>query len=317
MGTRLSSRIELVRYRKLGRRKTGGASQEPSILLISLQEEALLKRREETSTWQDGPEFLRWPVEEWPIRSAGEVAAQARESVDKLQRKAFSAAITRAQAEINQRDGLEDTQGNIKRESQGEEPSAKQTPTRTLTGKTVEDLVEVKNFSSLQRLVRVIAWVRRAAKKWLEIKDQPRTGSKVGVVSLKEKVKGATITVKEFDDALKYLFRAAQENATFPHTTMSRLAVYRHEESGLLVCGGQIQMFNEDKTAVALIPFEAWVSTLLAQEAHKANHEGVAGTLLRMRKKAWVIKGRLANLQRRRSTAVLHAGRSEQNGANK
>lgn len=31
---------------------------------------------------------------------------------------------------------------------------------------------------------------------------------------------------------------------------------------------------------------------LIAREAHKANHEGVAGTLLKMRKRAWVVKGR-------------------------
>lgn len=36
-------------------------------------------------------------------------------------------------------------------------------------------------------------------------------------------------------------------------------------------------MFNEDKTAVLVLPFEAWVSTLLAQKSHKANHEGIAG----------------------------------------
>lgn len=31
---------------------------------------------------------------------------------------------------------------------------------------------------------------------------------------------------------------------------------------------------------------------LLAREAHKESHDGVAGTLLKMRRKAWVIKGR-------------------------
>ncbi len=59
-----------------------------------------------------------------------------------------------------------------------------------------------------------------------------------------------------------------------------------------MVCGGRIQIFNEDETAVPILPHEAWISTLLAKEAHEANHEEIAGTLLRMRKKAWVVKGR-------------------------
>ncbi len=68
--------------------------------------------------------------------------------------------------------------------------------------------------------------------------------------------------------------------------------MYKDEISGLLVCGGRIQIFNEDKTAVPILPYNAYVSMLLAQEAHQVNHEGVDGTLLRMRRKAWVVKGR-------------------------
>lgn len=41
-----------------------------------------------------------------------------------------------------------------------------------------------------------------------------------------------------------------------------------------------------------ILPYEAWVSTLLAQEAHKVNHEEVAATLLWIRGKAWVVRGR-------------------------
>ena len=71
-------------------------------------------------------------------------------------------------------------------------------------------------------------------------------------------------------------------------------------------------MFNQDKTAVPVLPFEAWVSTLLAEESHKANHEGVAGTLLRMRKRAWVIKGRRLAKQMVDSCVVCRKNKAKQ-----
>lgn len=40
-----------------------------------------------------------------------------------------------------------------------------------------------------------------------------------------------------------------------------------------------------------LVPCNAWVGTLNTQEAHEAIHEGVAGTLLRVRSKARVVQG--------------------------
>ena len=100
------------------------------------------------------------------------------------------------------------------------------------------------------------------------------------------------LTVSECEDAHRDLFLAAQERAAFQDTTLNRLAVYRDTLTGLLVCRGRFQIFNDEKTTVPIVPNDAWISTLLAQEAHKANHEEIAGTLLRMRKKAWVIKGR-------------------------
>lgn len=53
-----------------------------------------------------------------------------------------------------------------------------------------------------------------------------------------------------------------------------------------------MQILNEDKAAVSILPYGAWVSTLLAHEVHKQNHNRVAGTLLKMRRKAWVVKVR-------------------------
>ncbi|KAB5567602.1 hypothetical protein PHYPO_G00234660 [Pangasianodon hypophthalmus] len=56
---------------------------------------------QENSVWQNGPEFLKQPVEQWPKKSAKEVAAYAKEGIDRLQRKSFSAALTRSQVKNN------------------------------------------------------------------------------------------------------------------------------------------------------------------------------------------------------------------------
>ena len=42
---------------------------------------------------------------------------------------------------------------------------------------------------------------------------------------------------------------------------------------------------------MSLLPYNAWISTLLSREAHEANHEGIASTLLQVRSKAWVVQG--------------------------
>lgn len=65
------------------------------------------------------------------------------------------------------------------------------------------------------------------------------------------------MSTKELEDACDDLFLAAQNGVTFPDTTLNRLAVYKDIKSGLLVCGGRIQIVDEDKTAIPLLPFEA------------------------------------------------------------
>lgn len=52
----------------------------------------------ESSEWQIGPTFLSLPEEEWPLKSAKELATTAKENDDKLQKKTFSAVTTRAKA---------------------------------------------------------------------------------------------------------------------------------------------------------------------------------------------------------------------------
>lgn len=98
--------------------------------------------------------------------------------------------------------------------------------------------------------------------------------------------------MREREDALRDIFLAVQEGVTFPNTTRDRLVIYKDPDSGLMVCGGRVQVFKEDQVSIPILPYNAWVSTLLARESHKESHGGLAETLLRMRRRAWVIKGR-------------------------
>lgn len=174
------------------------------------------------------------------------------------------------------------------------QPTQEQNPTQSQTqpktppaGLAVLELVDVKRFSNLSRLIKTVAWIWRAARKFIRGNKQTAGNSKWEAVSSSDR-----ISVQERKDALRDIFLAAQQRASFPSTTTNRLVVYKDQKTGLLVCGGRVQIFNEDKVAVPILPYEAWVSTLLAREAHEENHAGVAGTLLKMRRKAWVVKGR-------------------------
>lgn len=231
---------------------------------------------DEGSEWQNGPKFLRLPVEEWPIQSAKELAAMARESVNKLQKKAYVATLTRIKA---MEEKLKPDQSQVHEESQVERR-------RPPAGSVIQNLVDTKRFSGLARLVKAVAWLWRAAKKFAshnQVLDSPKW----------EAVASAgVITVRERQDALRDIFLAAQEGMTISRVTSDRLVCYRDQDSGLLMCGGRVQAFKEDRIGGPILPYDAWVSTLLAREAHNKSHDGVAGTLLKMRLKAWVIKGR-------------------------
>lgn len=160
----------------------------------------------ESSLWQNGPHFLKLPVEEWPKKSAREVAANAKDGINKLQRKAFSAAITRAQAKREHNSTLQDY------------PSIKDTviptrapenvPVRRPPDGTVVKLIDVRKFSSLTKLIRIIAWVWRAAVKWKRKSSADRKAKWEDMPSkdgAKSKAKKAVLSVRECQDALRDL----------------------------------------------------------------------------------------------------------------
>ena len=239
---------------------------------------------EEGSRWQAGPHFLSTPVENWPMKSASEVAAAAREAVGKLQRKAFTAVTTRAQAKKTSppTNPVEEKAGDAVPKTPDLTTStveSNRNPIK-LWGAPLVGLVNLKKYSSLNKLVSVIGYVRRALSVWSPRGTKPPASSKWEVLSVAER-----------KTAFRELCLAAQKGVEFPTTTINRLVVHTEESSGLLLCHGRVQTLNKESTGVPLLPYKHWVSTLLTEQAHRANHEGVAGTLLRVREKAWIIQG--------------------------
>lgn len=116
------------------------------------------KELDEETEWQLGPKFLSLPEHEWPVKSAKDVAVEARENLMRIQKKAFVAALTRAGAKKEAK--LEIIPG----------PHLHRPP----AGAAVTSLVSVQRFSSLTRLVKSLALVWRAAKKFLHPKAREK-----------------------------------------------------------------------------------------------------------------------------------------------
>ena len=211
----------------------------------------------EGSVWQEGPGFLKLPESDWPVKTAREINPSVTEEIGELRRKAFSALVTA-----------------------GAQPRKWSGPTSV----ALVCLVDPRRFSSLTRLCGTIAWIRRAVEIWLGGNSQAPVPSKWEA--------RPCLSVEERARAFKDVALEAQDGVKFRDITLDRLVVQKEEKTGLLLCGGRIQRWDEDRVAVPLIPCQSWLATLLAREAHEENHEGVASSLLRTRRKAWIMQGR-------------------------
>lgn len=210
---------------------------------------------DEGSEWQQGPEFLSWPEVEWPVKTASEIVTSVADDVKRLQRRAFSAVVTRSQAEkfsgpSNTDVGadLQDSAMQPQMKDQGPTPAVER-PKRKPWGVALVCLVRPERFSSLSKLCGTIAWVRRAAESWLRTSYQASS-------SAKWEVRGPRLSVEERTAAFQDLALAAQDSVNFQDTTLNCLVVIKDGNNGLLLCGGRVQSWNEDGTAVPLIPFQ-------------------------------------------------------------
>lgn len=191
------------------------------------------------------------------MKTVREIISSVTEEVGSLRRKAFSATVTAADAQSCKWLG----------------------PTIV----ALVQLVERKKISSLTRLCGVVGWLKRAVDIWLGDSAQTTGRSKWEARTY--------LSAEERVTAFKFLALEVQDGVKFHDTTLDRLVIQREEFIGLLVCGGRVQCWNEDKVAVPVIPCQSWLATPLAKKALEENHEGVASSPYELEEKPGLCKG--------------------------
>lgn len=102
---------------------------------------------------------------------------------------------------------------------------------RPPAGPAIQNLVDVRWFSVLTRLVKMVAWVWRAAKMFIG-QSRPMNRPKWEAVSAV-----GVISVREREEALRDIFHAAQEGMVFPGTTIDRLVVFNSQDWAVALWG--------------------------------------------------------------------------------
>ena len=165
-------------------------------------------------------------------------------------------------------------------------PKDKESTCMIVTAKvtpTVQKLVNFENFSSMDRLVRVIAWCKRFIHNYLCKKKEDR--------NLEE------LSAEECEHSRKLCIQSVQGELKSESGFSKRaesLGLY-DDEDGFMRCRGRIGKAKIPFTTrfPILLPRNHHVTELVIREAHeKVYHNGVKETLSEVRSKYWIVKGR-------------------------
>lgn len=144
----------------------------------------------------------------------------------------------------------------------------------------VGKVIDVKNFSSWQRLIRVTAWIKRLAEK-IRLRRNALSGREGPLMP--EELKNAEMSwIRSAQERLK----SRMKNGEFK--TLSPFV----DDKGIIKVGGRIDkaiMSYEEKHPV-LLPSEHRISLLITSHMHNQGHPGIATTTAKTRRKYWILK---------------------------
>ncbi|XP_068704703.1 uncharacterized protein [Montipora foliosa] len=204
----------------------------------------------ESSLWLHGPDFLSKSSEQWPVQPT---VVQVREDLSEL--KSFKPAVS----------------GLVTTCVQGKEEEA-----------SLDNLINLENFSSLTKLLRVTVLVVLFIEKLK--RTRCREGTEEDFTKLYRQAEMMWI---------RHVQQEIPKSDKYPQRK-SLLGLYRDEE-GILRCRGRIGMSSlpYDTRFPILLPRSQYFTKLVILKCHdQVMHNGVAKTLVQVRSRYWIVKGR-------------------------
>ena len=219
--------------------------------------------------WWNGPQFLLLPESEWPVCSNTSTIDAA--ATDELVKDQSSIVHVLPVSSANV-DNLVD----------------------------ISKVISCERYSSLNRLVRVTAYVLRFGRN-ARNRDRNRVPALEGLtgeltsaeVSAAESLWVKSVQSRSFAKEIEFL-KIRKENTTPPLVRQFGLFLDRQE---ILRCRGRINEATLSLTAKipALLPPKHWFTELVIQDAHeRVKHSGIRNTLAATREVFWILRGREA-----------------------
>ena len=152
---------------------------------------------------------------------------------------------------------------------------------KLLSTQRVKPAIPFENFSSYQRLLRVSAYVLR----FIENCCSKKMSRRVGELTAEEMNEAEVLLVKQMQ--VGFSSKKLQELS-------SHLGTYT-DEKGIIRCQGRLLNSNLPSETIhqILLPRDHHITDLIIQDCHESvMHNGTKETLLQLRSRFWVIKGR-------------------------
>ena len=148
----------------------------------------------------------------------------------------------------------------------------------------LKNVIECKDYSSWKRLLRVSAWV---------LKFKNKLMAKIGRVRDENSVAEESLTPNELEESRKVWIKEAQKSLKdrLKRNEFRTLSPFEDEE-GIIRVGGRVEnaLVSYETKHPALLPYDHRVSRLIAEEAHRMGHSGVATTAAKTRRRYWIIR---------------------------